>query len=38
MESHFIATELIRLDVPASDIVLACQPPEVKKYTEFPTV
>ncbi|MHC5737156.1 element excision factor XisI family protein [Nostoc sp.] len=33
-----IATELMRLDVPASDIVLAFQPPEVRKYTEFATV
>ncbi len=33
-----IATELMRLDVPASDIVLAFQPPEVRKYTDFATV
>ncbi|MHC5769216.1 MAG: XisI protein [Nostoc sp.] len=33
-----IATELMRLDVPVSDIVLAFQPPEVRKYTEFATV
>ena len=32
-----IATELMRLGVPASDIVLAFQPPEVRKYTEFAT-
>ncbi|WP_427161846.1 XisI protein [Aliinostoc sp. HNIBRCY26] len=30
-----IATELIRLGVPASDIVLAFQPPEVRQYTDF---
>jgi hypothetical protein len=33
-----IATELMRLNVPKSDIVLAFQPPEVRKYTEFATV
>ncbi|WP_375496405.1 XisI protein [uncultured Nostoc sp.] len=33
-----IATELMSLDVPASDIVLAFQPPEARKYTEFATV
>lgn len=33
-----IATELMRLNVPTSDIVLAFQPPEVRKYTEFATV
>ncbi|MEH2085256.1 XisI protein [Nostoc sp.] len=33
-----IATELMRLGIPASDIVLAFQPPEVRKYTEFATV
>ncbi|MBH8562935.1 XisI protein [Nostoc sp. CENA67] len=32
-----IATELMRLGVPGSDIVLAFQPPEVRKYTEFAT-
>jgi phage FluMu gp28-like protein len=30
-----IATELMRLGVSASDIVLAFQPPEVRQYTEF---
>ncbi len=30
-----IATELMRLGVPASDIVLAFQPPDVRQYTEF---
>jgi hypothetical protein len=30
-----VATELMRLGVPASDIVLAFQPPEVRQYTEF---
>ncbi len=30
-----IATELMRLGVPASDIVLAFQPPEVRQYTDF---
>ncbi|MBE9106064.1 XisI protein [Nostoc cf. edaphicum LEGE 07299] len=33
-----IATELMRLNVPPSDIVLAFQPPEARKYTEFATV
>ncbi|MBN4005978.1 XisI protein [Nostoc sp. LPT] len=33
-----MATELMSLDVPASDIVLAFQPPEARKYTEFATV
>jgi XisI protein len=33
-----MATELMSLGVPASDIVLAFQPPEVRKYTEFATV
>ena len=33
-----IATELMRLGVPSSDIVLAFQPPDVRKYTEFATV
>lgn len=33
-----IATELMGLNVSASDIVLAFQPPEVRKYTEFATV
>ncbi|RUR72100.1 XisI protein [Chlorogloeopsis fritschii PCC 9212] len=33
-----IATELMRLGVPASDIVLAFQPPEVRKYTDFAIV
>ena len=33
-----MATELMRLGVSASDIVLAFQPPEVRKYTEFATV
>ncbi len=33
-----IATELIRLEVPAGDIVLGFQPPETRKYTEFATV
>ncbi|MEH2424919.1 MAG: XisI protein [Nostoc sp.] len=33
-----MATELMGLGVPASDIVLAFQPPEVRKYTEFATV
>jgi len=33
-----MATELMRLGIPASDIVLAFQPPEVRKYTEFATV
>lgn len=33
-----IATELMSLGVPASDIVLAFQPPEVRQYTEFATV
>ncbi|WP_448266240.1 XisI protein [Nostoc sp. DSM 114159] len=33
-----MATELMNLGVPASDIVLAFQPPEVRKYTEFATV
>ena len=33
-----IATELMRLGVPVSDIVLAFHPPEVRKYTEFATV
>lgn len=32
-----IATELIRLGVPVSDIVLAFHPPEERKYTEFAT-
>jgi hypothetical protein len=32
-----IATELMQLGVPASDIVLAFQPPELRKYTEFAT-
>jgi hypothetical protein len=32
-----IATELMRLGIPNSDIVLAFQPPEVRKYTEFAT-
>jgi hypothetical protein len=32
-----IATELMQLGVPTSDIVLAFQPPEVRKYTEFAT-
>ncbi|WP_071819405.1 XisI protein [Gloeothece citriformis] len=30
-----IATELIRLGVPTSDIVLAFQPPDVRQFTEF---
>ncbi|MEH2175957.1 XisI protein [Nostoc sp.] len=33
-----MATELMRLNVPQIDIVLAFQPPEVRKYTEFATV
>ncbi len=33
-----MATELMRLGVPASDIVLAFHPPEARKYTEFATV
>ncbi|MBN3911174.1 MAG: XisI protein [Nostoc sp. NMS1] len=33
-----MAIELMRLGVPPSDIVLAFQPPEVRKYTEFATV
>jgi ribosome-interacting GTPase 1 len=33
-----IATELMGLNVSASDIVLAFQPPEMRKYTEFATV
>ncbi|WP_442937740.1 element excision factor XisI family protein [Nostoc sp.] len=33
-----MATELMSLGVPTSDIVLAFQPPEVRKYTEFATV
>jgi hypothetical protein len=33
-----MATELMSLGVPASDIVLAFQPPEVRKYTDFATV
>ncbi|MBW4689666.1 MAG: XisI protein [Komarekiella atlantica HA4396-MV6] len=33
-----MATELMHLGVLASDIVLAFQPPEVRKYTEFATV
>ncbi|MCC5625623.1 XisI protein [Nostoc sp. CHAB 5715] len=33
-----MATELMRLNVPASDIVLAFHPPEARKYTEFATV
>lgn len=32
-----IATELMRSGVPASDIVLAFQPPDVRQYTEFAT-
>ncbi|MFB2769659.1 XisI protein [Pelatocladus sp. BLCC-F211] len=32
-----IATELLREGVPASDIVLAFQPPEVRQYTDFAT-
>ncbi|MDZ8053525.1 MAG: XisI protein [Aulosira sp. ZfuVER01] len=32
-----IATELIRLGVPASEIVLAFQPPDVRQYTDFAT-
>ncbi|MFB2978905.1 XisI protein [Microseira sp. BLCC-F43] len=30
-----IATELLRLGVPARDIVLGFHPPEERKYTEF---
>ncbi|MFN6519406.1 MAG: XisI protein [Nostoc sp. CreGUA01] len=33
-----MATELMRLSIPASDIVLAFQPLELRKYTEFATV
>ncbi|WP_369750861.1 element excision factor XisI family protein [Calothrix sp. PCC 7507] len=33
-----LGTELMRLSVPASDIVLAFQPPEARKYTEFAAV
>lgn len=33
-----MATELIRNGVPSSDIVLAFQPPEMRKFTEFATV
>ena len=33
-----MATELMRLGVSASDIVLAFQPPEVRKDTKFTTV
>ncbi|MBW4669713.1 MAG: XisI protein [Cyanomargarita calcarea GSE-NOS-MK-12-04C] len=33
-----IATELMELGVQKSDIVLAFQPPDVRKYTEFATV
>ncbi|BAY31805.1 XisI protein-like protein [Nostoc carneum NIES-2107] len=32
-----IATELIRLGVNSSEIVLAFQPPDVRKFTEFAT-
>lgn len=32
-----MATELLRLGVSASDIVLAFQPPDVRQYTEFAT-
>lgn len=30
-----IATELMRLGIPSSEIVLAFQPPEVRQFTEF---
>ena len=33
-----IATELMRKGVPSSDIVLAFQPPDVRKFTDFATV
>ncbi|MEB3180319.1 MAG: XisI protein [Nostocaceae cyanobacterium] len=33
-----IANELMRNGVPSSDIVLAFQPPEVRKFTDFATV
>lgn len=33
-----IATELMELGVQKNDIVLAFQPPDVRKYTEFATV
>ena len=33
-----IANELMRNGVPTSDIVLAFEPPEVRKFTDYPTV
>ncbi|MCA2701392.1 MAG: XisI protein [Microcystis sp. M179S2] len=30
-----IATELMRVGIPSSEIVLAFQPPEVRQFTEF---
>jgi XisI protein len=33
-----MANELLRLGVPKQDIVLAFQPPEVRKFTEFAIV
>ena len=33
-----MANELLRLGVPKEDIVLAFQPPEVRKFTEFAIV
>lgn len=33
-----IANELLRLGVPKEDIVLAFQPPEVRKFTDFAIV
>ena len=33
-----IATELMRKGVPSSEIMLAFQPPEVRKFTDFATV
>ncbi len=33
-----MASELLRLGVPKEDIVLAFQPPEVRKFTEFAIV